>query len=358
MDGLDAGVRIEQFDPKADTATIRACCDMTSAGWAEDHPDIGPWPLRPFTAKWTHGFGTNPQQCWLGRGDDGTPVGGYLLQLPDKENTNTGRCTLIVSPGRRRVGVGRALAAHSAEQARLAGRTRLSADVRDGSAGAAFAASLRAVPGIPEVSRRLIVDADLATRLARLRELVEPRTTGYSLVSWTGRTPEKYISGAVALHNAMADRPRDAGDEAKVWDAERIRETENVNAATGVQYQSVVARHDATGEIAAWTELCVDPDAPEWAYQLATVVLPAHRGHRLGLLVKIGNLELLGRTAPQVRRVTTGNASSNEHMIAINEQLGFQSTSVYRRWELDLSQPRADALSVEPPRAKPSRLEL
>jgi hypothetical protein len=205
---LDARVRIEQFDPKADTAAIRACCDMTSAGWAEDHPDIGPWPLRPFTAKWTHGFGTNPQQCWLGRGDDGTPVGGYLLQLPDKENTNTGRCTLIVSPGRRRVGVGRALAAHSAEQARLAGRTRLSANVRDGSAGAAFAASLGAVPGIPEVSRRLIVDADLAARLARLRELVEPRTAGHSLVSWTGAGWTWSASWAC---RAYIPRPRPTG---------------------------------------------------------------------------------------------------------------------------------------------------
>ena len=310
---------------------------MTSAGWAEDHPDIGPWPLRPFTEKWTHGFGTSPQQCWLGRGDDGTPVGGYLLQLPDKENTDTGRCTLIVSPDRRRAGTGRALAAHSAEQARLAGRMRLAADVRDGSAGAAFAASLGAVSGIPEVSRRLIVDADLAARLAGLRALAEPRTTGYSLVSWTGRTPEKYLSGAVTLRNAMAERPRNAGDQPTVWDADRVRETENVNAATGVRYQTVVARHDATDELVAWTELCVDPDAPEWAFQLATVVLPEHRGHRLGLLVKIENLALLSRAAPQVRRVTTGNASSNEHMIAINEQLGFQATSVYRRWELDLT---------------------
>jgi GNAT superfamily N-acetyltransferase len=335
---LDAGVRIERFEPKADVAAIEACCDMTSAGWAEDHPDIGPWPLRPFTAKWTHGFGTNPQQCWLGRDEDGTPVGGYLLQLPDKENTDTGRCTLIVGPGRRRVGVGRALAAHSAEQARVAGRTKLAADVRDGSAGAAFAASLGAVPGMPEVNRQLIVDADLATRLVRLREFAETRTAGYSLVSWTGRTPEKYISAAIALRNAMADGPRDAGDEATVWDAERIRQTDNVNAATSIRFQTVAARHDATGEIAAWTELCVDPDAPEWGYQLTTVVLPEHRGHRLGLLVKIENLELLGRTAPHVRRVTTGNASSNEHMIAINEQLGFQATSVYRRWELELSQ--------------------
>jgi GNAT superfamily N-acetyltransferase len=335
---LDAEVRIEQFDPVTDAAAIKACCEMTSAGWAKDHPNIGPWPLRPFTAKWTHGFGTNPQHCWLGMGDAGAPLGGYLLQLPVKENTSTARCTLIVSPDWRRAGVGRALAAHVAGQARLAGRTILTADVRDDSAGAAFAASLGAVPGIPEVSRQLSLDADLPARLARLREWAEPQAAGYSLVSWAGRTPEEYLPAVVPVHNAMADRPRDAGDEATVWDVDRIRQTEAVNAATGVQYQTVVARRDATGQIAALTELCVDPDAPEWAHQLATVVVPEHRGHRLGLLVKIRNLELLGETAPRARQVTTGNAGSNKHMIAINEQLGFRATSVYRRWELDLSQ--------------------
>jgi RimJ/RimL family protein N-acetyltransferase len=68
-----------------------------------------------------------------------------------------------------------------------------------------------------------------------------------------------------------------------------------------------------------------------------TAVVPAHRGHRLGLLVKIAMLELLAEREPAIRRIYTGNAGSNAHMIAINEQLGYHISAVHRAWELDLA---------------------
>jgi RimJ/RimL family protein N-acetyltransferase len=70
---------------------------------------------------------------------------------------------------------------------------------------------------------------------------------------------------------------------------------------------------------------------------MVTAVLPEHRGHRLGLLVKIAMLDLLASQAPDVDRIFTGNAGSNQHMIAINEQLGFEVADTYRSWELDLA---------------------
>jgi len=53
-------------------------------------------------------------------------------------------------------------------------------------------------------------------------------------------------------------------------------------------------------------------------------VIRAHRGHRLGLLTKTAMLELLASAEPQLEWITTGNAAANEHMIAVNEQLGYQ----------------------------------
>jgi hypothetical protein len=76
---------------------------------------------------------------------------------------------------------------------------------------------------------------------------------------------------------------------------------------------------------------------PEWAAQEATVVLPRHRGHRLGLLVKIEMMDVLARQAPEVRYVITGNAGQNEYMIAINEQLGYKISSITRTWDLEVS---------------------
>jgi RimJ/RimL family protein N-acetyltransferase len=49
-----------------------------------------------------------------------------------------------------------------------------------------------------------------------------------------------------------------------------------------------------------------------------------HRGHRLGLLVKAAMMEWLMAAEPGLERILTENASSNRHMIAINEELGYQ----------------------------------
>jgi len=60
-----------------------------------------------------------------------------------------------------------------------------------------------------------------------------------------------------------------------------------------------------------------------------------HRGHRLGLLVKSVILEWLASAEPRVERVATGNAASNEHMIAVNEALGYEVVEPgYRHCEL------------------------
>ncbi len=86
---------------------------------------------------------------------------------------------------------------------------------------------------------------------------------------------------------------------------------------------TVAARHDGTGELAGLTEIAVDPADPGWGFQVFTVVTRTHRGHRLGLLLKIAMMEFLATAEPQLERITTWNAQANEHMIAINEAIGY-----------------------------------
>jgi hypothetical protein len=54
-----------------------------------------------------------------------------------------------------------------------------------------------------------------------------------------------------------------------------------------------------------------------------------HRGHRLGLLLKVVMLGLLAQREPALRWIITGNAESNRHMILINEALGYRALD---RW--------------------------
>jgi hypothetical protein len=103
----------------------------------------------------------------------------------------------------------------------------------------------------------------------------------------------------------------------------------------GVRAHVVAARAPGTGDLAALTQVCVDPAMPEWGFQELTAVARPHRGHRLGLLLKLAMLDLLAAREPQVTRIVTMNADGNQHMIAINEQLGFRVLSRWPSWELD-----------------------
>ena len=76
--------------------------------------------------------------------------------------------------------------------------------------------------------------------------------------------------------------------------------------------------------MAAVTAVEADPDNPEWGHQQLTAVIRKHRGHRLGLLVKTAMLDWLAEAEPQLERIVTGNAAVNQHMIAINDQLGYE----------------------------------
>ena len=58
--------------------------------------------------------------------------------------------------------------------------------------------------------------------------------------------------------------------------------------------------------------------------QQDTAVLPAHRGHRLGVWMKAANLSRLTADHPRISRVTTSNAADNEHMLRVNQQVGFK----------------------------------
>ena len=143
-------------------------------------------------------------------------------------------------------------------------------------------------------------------------------------MNWTGPVPDEFAGPLANVMNAYADAPHGEDVEPEEWDAERVREREDNWVRAGVMRgHGVAALHDATGEMVASTSLAVDPEAPEWGYQQLTAVTRLHRGHRLGLLVKTAMLELLAEAEPQLKYIATGNAAANEHMIAVNERLGY-----------------------------------
>jgi hypothetical protein len=65
-----------------------------------------------------------------------------------------------------------------------------------------------------------------------------------------------------------------------------------------------------------------------------TAVARAHRGHRLGLLLKVAMLGLLAEREPQIERILTYNAEPNQHMIAASEAPGSRVRGRRRFWLL------------------------
>ena len=70
--------------------------------------------------------------------------------------------------------------------------------------------------------------------------------------------------------------------------------------------------------------MVVEADRPWLAEQHDTSVVRAHRGHRLGLLLKLEMLRWLAEDEPRLETIDTWNAESNDHMVAINEALGYR----------------------------------
>jgi GNAT superfamily N-acetyltransferase len=332
-------MHIKRVDP-ADADTIRACYEVFLPAQQTDEPD-GPWfTERPFRGWLTVGWGGDPREIWLAEGPvDGTVAGWYRLELPDLENLDQAELTLVVHPAQRRRGIGRALLKHAAARAAGHGRSVLNGPTRLGGDGEAFARAAGAGQGLVDVQRVMDMRATGDDQLAQLRATAEQKAAEYSLVSWTGLVPEEFIEQAAGLFAALNDAPHDPQDAPAVWDARRVRERVNdLRPAYGLRIYAVAARHDATGELAGLTEVAVDPADPGWGHQMITGVTRAHRGHRLGLLVKVGMAEWLKAAEPQVERLQTWNAQSNQYMIAVNEALGY--TILGRPaswWKLDVA---------------------
>jgi GNAT superfamily N-acetyltransferase len=327
-------VRIEQFDPAADEKRLRACHDMFVSGLPDDDPNGPPISFGMFRGWWTYGFSAEPREVWLASGESGEPVGCYLLALPELENKNNGFITPVVARAARRRGVGTALLAHAAGQAGQAGRKLMMSDTRVGSPGELFAAAVGARAGMREARRVLDVGADLHARLPDLHAAALRQASGYSLRTWTGVTPDDLVEQTCALYTALGDAPHDDAFERESWDAARLRAAEQRVIAQRTRWYSVAAMHDESGGMAGLTQVNVDPDVAGWGFQEMTAVTRQHRGHRLGLLIKVEMLTRLAAEEPGIRQIMTFNAVQNDHMIGVNAQLGHRVGDYFQSYEL------------------------
>jgi RimJ/RimL family protein N-acetyltransferase len=318
-------VDIRKIDPQ-DEAMLHRWWELAAAVDRVDRP--WSWFMAWETAKAAF---QAPSSAWdrilFGAFDDDRLVGGTSLQLSMHDNTHTANLWVFVAVERRRRGVGSALLEHATELMRARDRRTLLTVV--------YVPDAVEVPGMPFAKRHGfevgLVDgtklADLpATEptWAALAGQAAPYHTDYRLVTYHDVVPEELVAGYCAL-NASFNEEAPMGDldlEPEVYDEARVREKEQLFRAT-YRHEVATLAVAPDGTVAGFTEAMVSEHAPERAMQGGTLVARAHRGHRLGLAMKVANLRALRERYPEVVRVVTGNADVNAHMNAINERLGF-----------------------------------
>lgn len=314
---------------------VRAWHRVRCAALAHDDPGEPAPSEADVRAELTVPGARSRKLLWLVRGATGEAVASAALRLfddPGRHRPAEGHIT--VHPAHRRLGRGSRLLSTLTEAATAAGRRSLVTEVAVGTPGESFLAARGFVPVLRLTWLRLVLE-DVPDRIGKLSGVPRP---GYRLAFWEGVVPDALADSFARARQGMDDMPTGGMDFGEVrWDAERVREIARVVARRGERLLTVAAIAETDGSVAGYTELVLPADGSSpRAQQYDTAVLPAHRGHGLGLWVKADMLRRVRAAFPAITEVRTDNADDNRHMLAVNTALGFRPLRRTVKYQLTL----------------------
>jgi len=330
--------RIDRVDPlDLDLDLADALADLFTASERADgvpsQAKVGPDLLT--ARRW--GSDSRPLDAMFVAWDGDRAVAEATVDLPWRDNADSASVRVRVHPDARGRGLGRALWERAVGVAREQGRTRVHAGAWQGGPGVAVLDHWGLARTSVGVIRRVDLHGTPRSTWDRLYDEALGVADGYELVQQVGSTPSDRVEALVALHDAINDAPSsDPDDEPDAWDAQRLADYEGAMAGRRQTLYRVMARHRATGAWAGQSMLCVNEFSPAEAFQEDTSVVRAHRGHRLGLLIKAAMLRWVGDERPEVGAIDTWNAANNHHMIAINERLGATVVARHQGFRADV----------------------
>lgn len=328
-------MRISVLDPAtASDEDVRAVRDVEAAALAVDRPGHPAAALQDVAAELRAPL-TGRRRLRYVAEQDGRIVGLLVVRLPDMDNLHLGALDLFVHPEYRRRGIGSELLRYAVTVLAEECRRTLIGETDEGSAGAGFCTAHGLHP-VKTDQLLLLRMTDLDR--ADVDALAAANHPGYRLVSWEEACPDELLEPFARAKYAMNDAPVGGMDVAgRGWSTEVIRGWERQLRHLDRQQRVIVALHQASGEVAGFTEVELRRRTPALSEQGDTAVVAAHRGRGLGLWLKAAMLRHLQQTRPDVTGLLTGNAASNTHMLRINVRLGYRPYVRLIEWQGDVA---------------------
>lgn len=259
---------------------------------------------------------------------DGAWAGTAEVGLSLRDNQHLAQVEIAVRPAARRSGAGRALFERVEDLCDEHGRTTIAGDVDVplgavlvDSPGGGFGQAL----GFEPVHREDHLVLDLPADVSHLD--VGAAGTAYDIVVWGARCPDEYVEDYCAMRTQMAnDVPTGAIDwQPVVVDEERLRSSE-ARTAEGWVPVVAAARRRRDGVMGGYSVLLL-PRGGDLVMQDDTLVMPEHRGHRLGTALKLATLEVVRRDHPERTAIHTWTEPDNHAMQRTNAAFGFVARS-------------------------------
>jgi GNAT superfamily N-acetyltransferase len=321
LDLIDSAVEIlnqakRQDDPEREDAIPELLSGQLRYGW-----DLEPGEMFLYTPEGSH-----------------SPLGVLEVDLPLRDNRHLVWAGITVHPDHRRLGHGTAIMEQVFRRAEEAGRTTIWLGTAEDDRGARTFLEQSGFSYASHDARRRQVLAEVdQEELDRLSAVAAAAASDYVLEKGVAPTPDDVLEELVEVTAAINDAPMgDLTYEDEIFDLQRLKDFEWAGLGRGDTMYRVWARHRDSGEVGGHTVVTTHPLLPTLAGQADTAVSRKHRGHRLGLLLKIEMMRWLAEAEPQLEEIRTFNNVDNDFMINVNEVIGYRLSRIFATYQRTL----------------------
>lgn len=331
-------ITFEEVDPStAPESVLQEMHEHYVAHDAELLPDDPPMPIQQRIAGWRNRPEHEDIRRYVLR-EDGEVKAVAVVYMDKYEDLNNGFARIHVRRDARRRGLATTMAGPIFDVLESHDRKSLITDTVAGSEWELKLASLGMKKGLQEKRSRLVVaDIDWDLMDGWIDKAAE-RATGYELLYVEFPVSEEYLERWCAVRDVMNTAPKeDLEFEDTHHTPDKWREVEKTNEARGDKLFAHVAVDKGTGDFVGLSEILVQRYQTDLAWQGDTGVHPDHRNKGLGRWLKAATIKRVVADHPELERVDTGNAGSNEPMLNINVAMGYKPILLTNAWQGDLA---------------------